>query len=309
MYTVLLLVVGLVLSFLTLPIAADTRDCKKSDVPGYECTLTVYDVLPTQFSVGMEEVECKKNMFESLSNSDLEKYLKDHTVPVVIGPDGYYLGDAHHMSRALMDADIDNDKKVLYCIIQENFHDLDSGYEFWEEMTTYGLLWLYDNKGSQPMDPEFLPSDLSGMQDDVFRSLAWMVRTSGGYGKEDTYYQEFLWANYFRDNMEVSQFIVNGTNGTTTRSSKGRRDIHSDRTNKVDTKMKKITHKSKLSDPASASTTWSYCTVEPYSPQCLPNQSAWLQNALPTAMQLATDPNASTLPGYGEGVEDPPNCG
>jgi len=305
---------GLVASLMTLPISADTRDCKKSDVPGYECTLSVYDVSPTQFSLGMEEVSCKINMFESLSNSDLEDYLKDHPVPVVIGPDGYYLGDAHHMSRALMDADIDEDKKVLYCIIQENFHDLDSGYEFWEQMTEYGLLWLYDNKGSQPMDPEFLPLDLSGMQDDVFRSLAWMVRTSGGYAKEDTYYQDFLWGNYFRDNMDVSQFIVNGTNSTTASRSRGKGDNNS---NRIDTKKIKISsgvHKMKSkhveqSDPASTNTSWSYCTVEPYSPQCLPNQSAWLQNALPTAMQLAASPNASTLPGYGEGVEDPPNCG
>jgi hypothetical protein len=56
-----------------------TPDSSAGDI----CALHVKDVLPTQFAVGMKEIECKVGRFESMSSSDLDKYLKKFVPQVV----------------------------------------------------------------------------------------------------------------------------------------------------------------------------------------------------------------------------------
>jgi len=67
-------------------------------------------------------------------------------------------------------------------------------------MTALQYVWLYDEKGNQPINPFFL-STLDHLVNDPYRSLAWMARRQGAYNKDVVSYQELIWANFFRDNV------------------------------------------------------------------------------------------------------------
>jgi len=245
------------------------KDCTLHSQPGDTCIARVKDLSPTQFGVGMQEVYCKTKRFEDMSTKELDEYLKDHPIPIIIGPSGFYMEDHHHLARSLYDADIDDSLKDVYCEVEFNWKAMENGDDFWHQMVTFGKVWLYDQHGNQPMSPEYLPTNVAEMLDDPLRSLSWMVRNEGGFGKSDDSYSEFLWANFFRANIP-----------------------------------KKATP-----PRANNSTTWDWCNVRPYSEACFPDQIKWLAQALPVAMKLSQSHAAANLPGYKKGEIDPPNCG
>jgi len=47
-------------------------------------------------------------------------------------------------------------------------------------MVENNYVWLYDEKGYQPVNPMFL-STIERCVNDPYRTLAWLVRRSGGY--------------------------------------------------------------------------------------------------------------------------------
>jgi len=67
-------------------------------------------------------------------------------------------------------------------------------------MVENNYVWLYDEKGYQPVNPMFL-STIERCVNDPYRTLAWLVRRSGGYLKVDMNYQEMMWTNFFRANI------------------------------------------------------------------------------------------------------------
>lgn len=261
----------------SIPIDA-APECTSSSKAGSVCTLHPDQMRPSQFGYGGLEVKCKKDRFESFTSSELKKYLEsaDRRVDIIIGEkSGYYVLDGHHMSRALLDSDVKDDEKVIYCNIVDNWSDL-SDRDFWMSMVEDNRVWLYDEKGVAPLAPEHLSTSLDGMLDDPFRTLAWMVQDAGGYLKTGTPFEDFLWANFLRDNIDLnsSSLIIKDSNRTNIRES---------------------------------SFTW--CEVRPNSEECLSNQASKLKKALPVALVLSRSESASSLPGYGKGVIDPPDCG
>jgi hypothetical protein len=58
---------------------------------------------------------------------------------------------------------------------------------------------LYDQFGQGPHDPLYLPEDITGLADDPYRSLAWIVRLEKGYKNTSIPFADFEWANYFRE--------------------------------------------------------------------------------------------------------------
>jgi len=243
---------------------------------------------PSQFGIGGIEVKCKKDRFESFSSSELKKYLEsaDRRVDVIIGRKSrFYVLDGHHMSRALLDADVKEDEKVIYCNIVENLSDL-SDDEFWIQMIGENNVWLYDEKGISPLAPEHLSGDLDGMLDDPFRTLAWMVQDSGGYMKTGLDFEDFLWANFMRDSIDLETGKL--IKGSSLKPNK------------------RAPHRAGNDSNASQ---WTWCQVRPNSEECLANQASKLEKALPVALVLARSIAASGLPGYGQGVVAPPDCG
>jgi len=47
-----------------------------------------------------------------------------------------------------------------------------------------------------------IPRSVTGMVDDLFRSLAGALLRAGGYAKNPTPFSEFLWADYLRRNVD-----------------------------------------------------------------------------------------------------------
>jgi len=250
----------------------DWKVCTNSSAVGENCTLSAFDPLSTQFVLGMSEVACKMGFIESASYSDLNKYLMkdDMIVPLVKGPNALYMINGHHLVRALVDSDIDLSWKIVYCTIVDDLSSYTDEEEFWSHMVKNEYVWLYDNKGYQPVDPQYIPRNIELLLNDPYRSLAWMSRNYGAYARSLIPFADFMWANYYRDNL-----VLNGTSNVT------------------------------VDSPIS----WSWCNVRPFSPMCFPEQQNSLASALPWAMKIATQPEASSLPGYGKGVDSPEDCG
>jgi len=127
-------------------------------------------------------------------------------------------------------------------------------------MTALQYVWLYDEKGNQPINPFFL-STLDHLVNDPYRSLAWMARRQGAYNKDVVSYQELIWANFFRDNVPFNSSTTPYT-----------------------------------VDPVN----WNWCQAAPYSYyECDVNEAVALANMAPIALALAKSAAAKSLLGNG----------
>lgn len=156
--------------------------------------MKILDLRPTQFAVGMKEVETKVEKLKVLSGDALHDYLRDHPVPVVLSPDGgAYLTDHHHLVRAAWEADLHD---VATKVMADLTH-LTPG-TFWGRMEKEGWTYLHDQFGKGPHSPELLPLDVRGLADDPFRSLAWALREKKGFNKSPVPFCEFRWSEFLR---------------------------------------------------------------------------------------------------------------
>ena len=151
---------------------------------------------PTQFSVGLMEVEYKLAEMKKLSRSKLLKLVRHTPIPVVISPwNELCLTDHHHFLFACWHAGIDR----VYVEVIKDFSLSQMTYlQFWKKMAKQNLTYLYDQFGDGPRSPLYLPMDVRGLADDPYRSLAWMVRKEGGYENSTQSFAEFQWADFFR---------------------------------------------------------------------------------------------------------------
>jgi hypothetical protein len=160
----------------------------------------VLSLKPTQFAVGMQEVERRREKFRDLSEKRLDEYLRRHPLPVVVGPNRVdYAVDGHHHLRACWEA---GNRDVFVDLIADRSHL--SEPVFWDVMRESRWTHLYDQFGGGPHEPAQLPNDVRGMADDPYRSLAWAVRRAGGYEKTSLVFAEFAWADYFRKTIAIA---------------------------------------------------------------------------------------------------------
>jgi len=161
----------------------------------------VFDLRPTQFAVGMFEVEKKTKKLAALKAKELEEYLDAHPVPVVLCRNGEaHVIDHHHLVRACWELGIE---KVPTQIEADLSHL--SEKEFWDEMTKRKWTHLYDQFGSGPHEHLNLPLNVRGLADDLYRSLAWAIREAGGYDKSPVPFCEFRWADFFRKRLVIER--------------------------------------------------------------------------------------------------------
>ncbi len=182
---------------------AKNDTCSGATTKGDVCAIQILQVHPTQFSVGMIEVNEKKSEIEGMSEKKLKKFLKKHTIPTVVGPQHqFFMTDHHHLARALFDAGVEE----MNLEIQEDWSAL-TDTTFWQKMDSSHLVYLFDENGDGPHVPSDLPSDVSHLRDDIYRSLAWAIqKQTGAYEDTNSPYASFLWANFFR--TRVSRQIV-----------------------------------------------------------------------------------------------------
>lgn len=175
---------------------------------------------PTQFAVGTKEVEMRAAKIRAMDAHDLEKYLRKHVAPIVIGPRGVpYLLDHQHLARVLLQSGA---SKFLYAEVKENWSGL-SEPEFWTRMEAHHWVYLYDETGKGPLDPTNLPPTIAAMRDDPYRSLAWLVRKRGGYVDTSAPYADFQWADFFRARIQLGS----DTNAWAQAESEGSKLAHS----------------------------------------------------------------------------------
>jgi hypothetical protein len=151
---------------------------------------------PTQFSIGLLEVEFKVVEMKALKPKKLARLIKDTPVPVVISPSRELcIIDHHHFVFACWHADV---KEVRVKVVKDLSHSKLRYREFWQMMAKKRYAYLNDQFGDGPRHALYLPIDIRGMADDPYRSLAWMVRKEGGFENSSVTFAEFRWADYFR---------------------------------------------------------------------------------------------------------------
>ncbi|MNL22221.1 putative ParB-like nuclease [compost metagenome] len=153
----------------------------------------VLNLKPTQPVVGMKSIKVKTKLFEEISRDERHEYLQENPVPVIKGPNqDLYMIDHHHMSRALFDSD----HRKIYVQIVRDWSDL-SATDFWERMDKEGFAYLQDSEGNR-ITPAELPTNITDLKNDPFRSLAYFARKQGAYEKSIIPFAEFKWAEFYR---------------------------------------------------------------------------------------------------------------
>lgn len=164
---------------------------------GTQAKIKTSDLHPTQFALGMGEVDARAKKLRGMGKDELKTYLQDKLSPVIIGPNGMaYLIDRHHLARAVEESKNEH----IYVEIKENWSQL-SQEEFEAQMVHNRYCWLFDEDGNA-MAFSQLPEKIKFMRDDPFRTLVWQLREDGVIDKTTTPFAEFLWANALRSKIE-----------------------------------------------------------------------------------------------------------
>lgn len=158
---------------------------------------------PTQITVGKLEVELKRQHWAKLKRAERKAALDDHWFPAILGPDGqYYIVDHHHFGLALLQEEV----KSVSVMLLKDLSWLVHGH-FWTVMDHHNWVHPYDSTG-QRRDFADIPQHLELLQDDPYRSLAGELRKVGGFSKDVTPFNEFLWADFFRHRIAQKQVVM-----------------------------------------------------------------------------------------------------
>ena len=143
-------------------------------------------------------------MLANLKNHALRDFLQNHPIPAVEGPeDKLYITDHHHLGRALLDQGL----PTGFFLIEADLSQL-SLEAFWPEMDKRKWVHPYDENGILKSFVD-IPRHLTHLIDDPYRSLAGYVRNAGGYQKTDAAFSEFLWADFFRSRITLTEINSN----------------------------------------------------------------------------------------------------
>ena len=190
-----------ILAFLLVVPAYAAPICKSRHLEGQECWVKIKDLSPTQSAVGVLDVKEQMKEIDALSKSGLKDYLKENIIHIVIGPgDKFYLVDGHHHARAMWEV---GHKKMRAEVIG-NYADL-SESDFLARMKKEGRIRLVDENGKPLKKITDLPSSVSKLKDDPYRSLAWLLRKSGAIRKTKIPFAEFYWADFLRDQVKIGK--------------------------------------------------------------------------------------------------------
>lgn len=160
-------------------------------------TVRIRDLRPTQMTVGMREVERKREQWRDRPRDEAGRFLGAHMLPAVIGPGGKpWIVDHHHLALALH---LEGVEELLISVLARLDHL--PRKRFLAFMDARNWLHPYDDEGRR-RDWDELPRRINKVIEDPYRSLAGEVRRAGGYAKSLTPYTEFLWADFFRDRID-----------------------------------------------------------------------------------------------------------
>jgi hypothetical protein len=172
--------------------------------------IKISDLRPGQITVGIHEVETRRQMWQPKLTKDHAKFLGNHAVPIIRGPKPKVkkgeveperlrvIFGGHHLTRGLHD----EGREVVFTFVEIDLGHLEVD-EFWYYLDHKGLIHPFDENGERRHYND-LPKTVADLIDDPYRSLAWETRRRGGYAKDAFSFSEFLWADFFRRRIDRS---------------------------------------------------------------------------------------------------------
>lgn len=158
------------------------------------------DLRPTQMTAGFAEVALKRREWGALSKKDRKQLLQSHWFPAVLGPRGRsFIVDHHHLGLALHEEGVARVKLMVLDDLSYLAPTI-----FWRVMEQRNWVHPFDDKGNRRAYVD-IPTCLTDLRDDPYRSLAGMLRSAGGYAKDSSPFAEFLWADYLRPHVTRAQ--------------------------------------------------------------------------------------------------------
>ncbi len=158
----------------------------------------ILSLRPTQITVGMREVEAKRQAWRAKQGKKSGEFLGSHMIPVIRGPkDRLYVIDHHHLARALHEEGVEE----ILVTISADLRKLDTD-AFWFVLDNHNWMHPFDAKGKRRA-PSALPRTVAQLKDDPFRSLAGELRRIGGFSKDTTPFSEFLWGDFLRRRLKA----------------------------------------------------------------------------------------------------------
>jgi hypothetical protein len=159
-------------------------------------TVPIRDLAPTQVTVGMREVDIKRQRWREKHSHRAVNYLNKHRLPVILGPNArHYLIDRHHLALALYDEGISEFPVSIVANL--------SGYgfdEFWKTLEDHQWTHPFDDQGRR-RSYDAMPTSVDALIDDPFRSLAGALKRAGAYAKDKSPFSEFRWADFMRSRI------------------------------------------------------------------------------------------------------------
>ena len=124
------------------------------------------ELRPTQMTVGMREVEERRQHWRSLaSGKKRDAFLQTHLIPVILGADDrHYIVDHHHLVVALHREGLEE----MYVTVMADLSGLDKK-TFWFVLDQRNWMHPFDAKGER-RSYEDIPKRVDRMLDDPFRA-------------------------------------------------------------------------------------------------------------------------------------------
>ena len=154
---------------------------------------------PTQITVGMDYVEAKALITARYRDTNLEQFMREHAINVVLGPDNEpYVVDHHHWARAWFDLGLIDAPVIVVADLSRLGHR-----RFWEKMQAKGWVHPFDQNGKR-REIDDLPLAIADMLDDPYHSLAAFARRAGAYRKPKRAYGSFVWSDFLRVHVPMT---------------------------------------------------------------------------------------------------------
>ncbi len=190
--------------------------------PNQLVSIDSFDILihPGQFLYSRVGVEYKKRKLLLIKEAkDIQSYLYSKFIPYVVGPKGNrWIIDRHHFSIVIVELRDQwfrqggNFKKLNIIFREVKFYSnvVTSNMslkEFEEFMYIRKLIFPFINGKRYPI--EEIPCSVTGLKEDFYRGLAWLLIKGGAVDKTEVPYAEFFWGDYLRLKLKLKEERLN----------------------------------------------------------------------------------------------------